>query len=237
MTIQATEHKRGFSQTLWYWLFRLFGWKAAYYEPGIPKFVVIVWPHTANFDFFIGVIFSRAYPMPFPHFFAKKSAFRGILGPIMRWVGGVPVDRSRSTNFVDQVAEEFARHDHFVIAITPEGTRSKTAYWKSGFYYIALAAKVPIVMATIDYPTKFITYGKWFMPSGDMDADLAILRANYAGALGRHPERMGEIRFRETGTETIEVGAKAPTPTAPTPTAPTPTAPTPTAPGSTAPES
>ena len=111
------------------------------------------------------------------------------------------IDRSQSKNFVDQIADEFASHDEFVIAITPEGTRSKTPYWKSGFYYIALAAKVPIVMATIDFPKKLIIYGHSFMPTGDVEADLDVIRANYAGALGRHPERMGEIRFREAEEE------------------------------------
>lgn len=204
MTLEPTPVDRTFVQNLWYSWFRSMGWNANYHRPEARKYIIIVYPHTSNLDFFIGFIFSRAYALPAPRFMAKQSAFRGILGPLMRKLGGVPVDRSKSTNFVDQIAEEFARHDDFIIAITPEGTRTKKPYWKSGFYYIALAAKVPIVMATIDFPKRLITYGNSFMPTGDVEADLAIIRANYAGALGRHPERMGEIRFREIEEEVAQ---------------------------------
>jgi 1-acyl-sn-glycerol-3-phosphate acyltransferase len=198
MTAEAVGFRRNFLQTLWYWLFRALGWNADYREPDAPKYIIIVWPHTSNWDFPLGFIFSRAWPMPRPHFLAKNSAFKGIMGPIARWAGGIPVDRSKSTNFVDQVAAEFARHERFVLAVTPEGTRSKTAYWKSGFYYMALAANVPVVMATIDYAKKLISYGTSFMPSGNLEADFDIIRRYYAGAQGRHPERMGEIQVRPT---------------------------------------
>lgn len=210
MTAEAAPIRRTFVQTLWYWLFRCLGWNADYREPGIKKYIIIVWPHTSNFDFPLGFIFSRAYPLPKPHFLAKDSAFKGIWGPIGRKVGGIAVDRSKSSNFVDQVAAEFARHEQFVLAVTPEGTRSKTPYWKSGFYYMALAANVPVVMATIDYAKRVISYGTSFMPSGNVEADLEIIRRYYAGAEGRHLERMGEIRFRPsepTETEPIETTA------------------------------
>lgn len=188
--------QRNFGQQLWYWLFKLLGWRADYQEPGIAKYVIIVWPHTSNFDFIIGFIFSRAYPLPQPHFLAKQSSLKGIFGWLGRKVGGIPVDRSKSTNIVEQVAAEFKRHERFVLAVTPEGTRGKTQYWKSGFYYMALAAKVPVVMATIDFAKKLISYGACFMPSGDLEADMEIIRRYYAGATGRHPERQGEIRMR-----------------------------------------
>lgn len=195
MTAKAATHRTLF-QKLWYWLYKALGWSADYREPPFAKYVVIVWPHTSNLDFLIGFIFSRAYAMPKPHFLAKKSYFVGPLGWLARKVGGIPVDRSKSTNFVDQVAAEFNRHAHFILAVTPEGTRSKTHYWKSGFYYMALAADVPVAMATIDFAKKLISYGAWFMPSGDLEADMEIIRRHYAGAVGRHPERMGEIRLR-----------------------------------------
>ncbi len=212
MTAESAGFRRTFTQTLWYWLFRAMGWNADYREPDSSKYIIIVWPHTSNWDFPIGFIFSRAYPLPRPHFLAKDSAFKGILGPIARWLGGIPVDRSKSTNFVDQVAEEFSRHERFALAVTPEGTRSKTPYWKSGFYYMALAANVPVVMATIDYAKKTIFYGTSFMPSGNLEADFDIIRRYYAGAQGRHPERMGEIRPKpaelSTGTP-IDTNAPA----------------------------
>lgn len=196
MTAEQGEFKRSFVQNLWYAWYKLMGWTAEYSEPDAKSYVVIVWPHTSNLDFLIGFIFSRAYPMPFPHFLAKESVFRGVLGKLGRAVGGIPVRRSERTNLVEQVTEAFKQNERLVLAITPEGTRSKTHYWKSGFYYMAQAANVPIVMATIDYGKKMIRYGSWFMPSGDIEADMEIIRRFYAGAQGRHPERQGEIRLK-----------------------------------------
>ncbi len=211
MTATVTTFQRNFGQRLWYGLFRLFGWKAVYQDPGIDKYVIIVAPHTSNFDFFIGFIFSRAYPLPSPHFFAKSSVFKGVIGRIMRKVGGIPVDRSKSTGFVDQVAAEFRRNDHFVVAITPEGTRKKTRYWKSGFYHIARAAEVPVVMSTIDYSQKLISYGTVFHPTGDMEADIQEIRAYYGDAQGRHPERQGPIEFQPATPAPSQAEPAAPT--------------------------
>ena len=203
--------KRTFMQTLWYALFRLIGWKATYYDPGTNKYICVVWPHTSNLDFFIGFIFSRAYPLPNPNFFAKDSLFKGTFGPIWRWLGGIPVVRDRSTNFVDQVAAEFQRRDKIMIAITPEGTRKHTEYWRSGFYYIALAAKTPLVLASMDYSKRLITYGKTLMPTGDLDADLERIREFYAGVMGRHPERQGEIRMKPSSDEPTAQAENQPT--------------------------
>ena len=203
--------KRTFMQTLWYALFRLIGWKATYYDPGTNKYICVVWPHTSNLDFFIGFIFSRAYPLPNPNFFAKDSLFKGTFGPIWRWLGGIPVVRDRSTNFVDQVAAEFQRRDKIMIAITPEGTRKHTEYWRSGFYYIALAAKTPLVLGSMDYSKRLITYGKTLMPTGDLDADLERIREFYAGVMGRHPERQGEIRMKPSSDERTAQAENQPT--------------------------
>lgn len=203
--------KRTFMQTLWYALFRLIGWKATYYDPGTNKYICVVWPHTSNLDFFIGFIFSRAYPLPNPNFFAKDSLFKGTFGPIWRWLGGIPVVRDRSTNFVDQVAAEFQRRDKIMIAITPEGTRKHTEYWRSGFYYIALAAKTPLVLGSMDYSKRLITYGKTLMPTGDLDADLERIREFYAGVMGRHPERQGEIRMKPSSDEPTAQAENQPT--------------------------
>ena len=203
--------KRTFMQTLWYALFRLIGWKANYYDPGTNKYICVVWPHTSNLDFFIGFIFSRAYPLPNPNFFAKDSLFKGTFGPIWRWLGGIPVVRDRSTNFVDQVAAEFQRRDKIMIAITPEGTRKHTEYWRSGFYYIALAAKTPLVLGSMDYSKRLITYGKTLMPTGDLDADLERIREFYAGVMGRHPERQGEIRMKPSSDERTAQAENQPT--------------------------
>jgi len=192
----AVAQRRTFLQTLWYWLFRALGWDGVYRKPDSEKFIIIVAPHTSNFDFFIGFIYSRAFGLPSPNFLAKDTAFRGIMGPIVRWLGGIPVNRRERTHFVDQVVDAFHTRKRMILAITPEGTRSKVEYWKSGFYHIALKANVPIVIATIDYAHKFITCGDIVTATGDVESDVAKIRALFAGSTGRYPERQSEIRFR-----------------------------------------
>lgn len=201
MTAQTLPPRRTPLQTLWYWLFRLLGWDGEYHHPNTEKFIIIVAPHTSNFDFFIGFIYSRAFAMPFPNFLAKDSAFRGWIGKLGKKVGGIPVNRSERTNFVDQVAAEFKQRDRMILAITPEGTRSRTEYWKSGFYHMAQKANVPVIMASIDYARKYISCGDVAEITGDMDADIAKIRAYFADVTPLHPERHGEIRFRPTSDD------------------------------------
>jgi 1-acyl-sn-glycerol-3-phosphate acyltransferase len=195
-------------QTFWYWLYRLFGWDGEYRHPNTEKFIIIVAPHTSNLDFFIGFIYSRAFAMPFPNFLAKDSLFRGPFGWLWRWWGGIPVNRRERTNFVDQVAAEFQKRDRMVLAITPEGTRSKSEYWKTGFYHMAIKAQVPVIMAYIDYARKFISCGDVAEITGDMDADMAKIRDYYAGVTARHPHRHGKIHFPPAAGEKPAPDAK-----------------------------
>ncbi|HHY57992.1 MAG TPA: acyltransferase [Chloroflexi bacterium] len=201
MTVQTLPLRRTPLQTLWYWLYRLLGWNGEYRHPHTDKFIIIVAPHTSNLDFFIGFIYSRAFAMPFPNFLAKDSLFRGFFGPVWRWLGGIPVNRSERTNFVDQVAAEFQKRKRMILAITPEGTRSRSEYWKTGFYYMAQKANVPVIMASIDYARKFISCGDVAEITGDMEADLAKIRAHFIGIVPRHLDRYGDIRFRPTPDE------------------------------------
>lgn len=161
MTVQTLPLRRTPLQTLWYWLYRLLGWNGEYRHPHTDKFIIIVAPHTSNLDFFIGFIYSRAFAMPFPNFLAKDSLFRGFFGPVWRWLGGIPVNRSERTNFVDQVAAEFQKRKRMILAITPEGTRSRSEYWKTGFYYMAQKANVPVIMASIDYARNLFLVAMW----------------------------------------------------------------------------
>lgn len=201
MTAQMLPLRRTPLQTLWYWLYRLLGWDGEYRHPNTEKFIIIVAPHTSNLDFFIGFIYSRAFAMPFPNFLAKDSLFRGFFGPVWRWLGGIPVNRSERTNFVDQVAAEFQKRKRMILAITPEGTRSRSEYWKTGFYHMAQKANVPVIMASIDYARKFISCGDVAEITGDMEADLAKIRAHFVGITPRHPHRYGDIRFRPNSDE------------------------------------
>jgi 1-acyl-sn-glycerol-3-phosphate acyltransferase len=124
-----------------------------------------------------------------PHVLMKKSWFFFPLKYLLQALGGVPVDRKKRTLLTDQMAEEFAERNHFQLAIAPEGTRKKNPTWKSGFYYIALAAKVPITLAYLDYKKKIIGVMENFMPNGDVMHVMETIKQFYKNISGRHPAR------------------------------------------------
>lgn len=155
-----------------------------------PKCVVCIAPHTSNWDFVLGVLCRRALGLPIA-FFMKKEWFRFPLGCVMRRLGGIPVDRSRHASLTDQMAEAFAQHDRFYIAVTPEGTRSYTRCWKRGFYVIAQKAQVPIMLAYIDYAKKELGFGCLFEPTGDIEADMPAIKSFYKNIVAKKPEKFG----------------------------------------------
>ncbi|MGH7644195.1 MAG: lysophospholipid acyltransferase family protein [Gemmatimonadales bacterium] len=176
------------------------GWRVVGVMPRVPKLVVIVAPHTSNWDFPVGMAcgYGSGLLSAWPHgLLAKQSLFVWPLGLVLHAVGGIPVNRSAPKAAVDQVAAFFAGRERFLLVITPEGTRKRTAFWKSGFYYIARAAGVPIMAVAFDYDRRECRFREVIMPTGDVEADLAVLRAFYAGATPKHPANAGEIRFRE----------------------------------------
>jgi len=126
-------------------------------------------------------------------FMGKDTLFRGPLGSLMRSLGGILVNRRERTNLVDQIASKFEENNDLIIGIAPEGTRSKTSHWKTGFYYIAHKAGVPIAMAYLDYGNRIIGVGPSFTPSGDIHADFEIIREFYTGIVGKNPNKQGEI--------------------------------------------
>ncbi len=166
------------------------GWKIKNDIELPDRCVICIAPHTSNWDFVWGNFFNKAMQAK-SHFFMKKEWFRFPLGPIMRALGGIPVDRSRKTSLTDQIAQEFACHEKFQIGITPEGTRKYNPDWKRGFYYIACKAGVPIVLAAIDYQKKELGYKKIFHPSGDYDADIVEIKDFYKNVKGKYPELFG----------------------------------------------
>ena len=174
---------------------RLIGWRLAYAPPPGPKAVVVVYPHTSNWDFPIGVIGRAALDLPL-RYVAKHTLFRWPFGMLFRGLGGIAVDRRVSTGLVEQLRARFDAHDTFYLAITPEGTRSRTEYWKSGFYQIARAARVPVGLRFIDYGGRRVGIDTWLELSGDADADMARIAAFYADKRGFHPEKAGPVRFR-----------------------------------------
>jgi len=176
------------------WLLGLFGWKVLYVPPPGPKAVIVVYPHTSNWDFPIGVLARSTIRLPIS-FAGKDSLFRRPFGTLFRRLGGIPVDRSKRTGFTSQMVSEFNDRGQFYLAIAPEGTRRATAQLKSGFYRLALAVGVPLGCAFIDYSRREVGIQDYLVLSGDESADLGRLSEIYGGRHGKHPAQEGPIRF------------------------------------------
>ena len=164
--------------------------------PPDPVVVMVAAPHTSNWDFPLMLWLSWANGVE-PHFLGKKELFRGPLGPFMRGVGGISVDRSKPEGIVDDLVARAATAERFQLVIAVEGTRKKKSYWKSGFYRIAEKADVPICLGFCDGPTRTVGYGPTIRPTGDLRADMEIIRAFYADKHGVNPELRTEPRLRE----------------------------------------
>jgi len=171
-------------------ILRLFGWKVVGGIPkDIPKCVVAVAPHTSMWDFVLGrVVFWELGVKA--RFLIKKEMFFFPLGPLVKWMGGIPVDRSKKGNLVSQVASMFKNYDSLYITVTPEGTSSLVTTWKKGFYYIALKANVPIALGCLDYKKKSVGVVKIFNPTGDYKKDREEIEELYRGAGAKHPEKV-----------------------------------------------
>jgi 1-acyl-sn-glycerol-3-phosphate acyltransferase len=175
-------------------ILKLIGWRVVGVFPDIPKFVLVGAPHTSNWDFPLALLLMYATGVRFK-WIGKDSLFRPPFDKLFRRLGGIPVRRDRSSNFVSQIIEAFDRSKRLIIAIAPEGTRSKIAYWKTGFYYMALGAKVPLVLGFIDYGRRQVGVGPFFYPSGDIRSDFCRLRDFYADITGLYPEKQGAIEI------------------------------------------
>lgn len=178
-------------------LSKLVGWKIQGPPPPFPKYVAIFAPHTALRDAPVGMMLSLGLGIK-GNFLAKDSAFIGPIGWILRVFGGLPVDRSLKHNTVDQAVQAFKDNEHVILAIAPDATRKPTDHWRSGFYYIALKAQVPIVLAFFDYKRKVTgNSGIYIYPSGDAEADMAKIRAFYDTITPRIPKNRSLARFKE----------------------------------------
>lgn len=176
----------------------LVGWE---YEGPVPpekKYVMLALPHTSNWDGLLLVLLTRSVGLEI-QWMVKDAWVKGAFGPVMRGVGAIGIDRSRSMNLVEQMVEQFRQRDAFVLAIPPEGTRAKAANWKSGFYHIALGAGVPVVPGYLDYGRKRGGLGPALHMTGDPRADMDAIRAFYAKQNPRpcDPSSFGPIRLRE----------------------------------------
>jgi 1-acyl-sn-glycerol-3-phosphate acyltransferase len=178
------------------WVLRLRGWRLVGRAPDLPKYVVVFGPHTCNWDFLLGMLAARGYGIR-ASWLGKHSIFRWPVAGLLRRLGGIPVHRDHHEGIVGQVVAAFASADAMVLGLTPEGTRSLTPHWKSGFYRIARTAGVPVVVAAVDGPSRRITLGPTIFPTGDVRQDMDRVRAFYAGTRGIHPGRASAVRLRE----------------------------------------
>ena len=171
---------------------RLNGWTVeGSLPPEAAKSVLIAAPHTSNWDLPYTLMVAFALRLNI-YWMGKRSLFRWPFGPVMRWLGGIAVDRDRSSSQVAAAADAIVNADGpLQLVVPPEGTRGKTRHWRTGFYFIALQARVPIVLAYIDYESKRGGLGPIFTPSGDVDADMAAIKRFYAPIKGRRADQFG----------------------------------------------
>ena len=170
------------------WILRVFGWKIDPHAPeGVKKCVVVVAPHTSNWDFIIGKMAFMSYGVN-GKFLIKKEMFFFPFGWILKAMGGIPVDRKGGSKLTDIAADYFKENDKMFMVFTPEGTRSYNPRWKKGFYYIAQKAQVPIYIGYLDYANKIGGFHSIFQPTGNVDADIAHIKDVLREFKGRFPE-------------------------------------------------
>lgn len=173
--------------------FKLMGWKInGTIESSVKKCVMIVVPHTSWHDFYIG-LFTRGILGLEMNFVGKKELFKFPFGFYFKWMGGAPLDRTGGLNRVEAIAKLFNERDVFRLAIAPEGTRKKVSEWKTGFYYISLQAKVPIIPVAFNFGKKEVKLGKPFFPTGLIEEDIHLLEQFYVDVKGKIPENGYEV--------------------------------------------
>lgn len=192
MAEAAAHHARGLVPWIGRTALRLAGWRIAGRLPDAPRYVLIVAPHTSNWDFFVGLAAKFELGLE-AAWLGKHTLFRGPVGWMLRGLGGIPVDRSRPDGTVEAVLAQMQGRDRFVLALAPEGTRRRIEGWKSGFYRIAVSAQVPILPVSFDWSTRTIDLGTPFAPSGDAASDIPRLRALYRKGMAKHPEYFADI--------------------------------------------
>ncbi len=204
MRSSELKHQAPSTGLLLYWIARLWiffsRWKVIGDVPPGRKFVVIAAPHTSSWDLPHMLAAAWIFRLRIS-WLGKKSLFRRPFGPIMRWLGGIPIDRSAHHGVVQQVAERFEASEALMVAVPPAGTRGPGKAWKSGFYWIAKEAQVPILCGSLDYQKKESRLGLSFVPSDDLKTDMERLRAYYRTIAGKFVENATPIRLRDEDDE------------------------------------
>ena len=175
-------------------LYKQLGWTLEMTEEHPDKFIICLAPHTSNWDFALGQLYSGAEGLK-SNFLMKKEWFFWPLGPLFKRMGGIPVWRSKHSSMTDNLAETAIREESFRLCITPEGTRSLNPDWKKGFYFIALKAKIPILLYGIDYEKKLIQCTKSIIPTGDIENEMREIKLYFKDFKGKKPENftIGEV--------------------------------------------
>lgn len=183
-------------RTICRFLLRLSGWRLDD-KPLPARCVLIAYPHTSNWDFILAMLAKGALGLRF-HWLGKRELFRWPISTLMRALGGIAVDRQNPTGLIDDLVQHFQQRNELIIGLTPEGTRSFRPYWKSGFYRLALAAEVPIVLAYIDFSSKTLGIGPSIEPSGDLARDFAIIKAFYQPISPKYPDLAAPIELQNS---------------------------------------
>ena len=175
---------------------KITGWKVSGELPIEPRSVIIAAPHTSNWDFVFLIAATSALGVRI-HWLGKDSLFNHPLGFIMHWLGGIPVNRSKRTRLVSQIAERFQTQASLHLVIPPAGTRAHTDRWRSGFYHIAQSANVPVIFGFLDYPKKLAGISQAMPLSGRLKEDMDRIRVFYADKVGKFPDMSSTIRLEE----------------------------------------
>jgi 1-acyl-sn-glycerol-3-phosphate acyltransferase len=191
MTIYETPVIRTLTRWFALMIYRFSGWKVEGEKPLIPKYVIIAAPHTSNWDFLYVICLAFIFKVK-PLIMMKKSWFFWPLGYGFRWMGAMPIDRSKSNNLVSASVQAFQQVEHMALIVPPSGTRKKVLYWKTGFYHIANGAGVPIVLGYLDYRRKAGGIGPVVHPSGNIEKDMKTIRGFYKDISGKYPTKESE---------------------------------------------
>ncbi len=166
----------------------MMGWKIEGTFPDQEKLVMIVAPHTSNWDFIVGMAAMLSIKLS-ATWLGKHTLFVWPLGALLRWLGGIPIDRSLHKGTVDQIVDLFQNRKQLVLGLSPEGTRKRTEKWKTGFYQIALRAGLPILPISFDYSRRVVGIGSLVTPCGDLDKDLQTIAGYFSNVQAKHPEK------------------------------------------------
>lgn len=199
---EQVEHQKAgwFLHGLARFLFWLTGWKTDGELPSLPRFVVIAAPHTSYWDAIVMLTAGCHFNVKFS-WMVKDAVFFFPLGIIVRWFGGIPIDRTKRSNVVGQATDVLRNSKSLFLAVSPEGTRHNSDHWKTGFYHIARGAGVPLVFGYVDYARKVAGLGPVFEPTGDIAADFETFAAFYDKVTPKFPELRGRVALREEPEE------------------------------------